>query len=66
MRKAIKSDIAEEVFLGPRLTAWLPEAEWEWHDRVHSNLWPSELPPERRTIPASPSSPKVILPEDKQ
>jgi hypothetical protein len=66
MRKSMTSDIAEEVFLGPRLVAWLPEAEWEWHDRVRSNLWPCEFIPERRERPAPPSSPKVTLPEDER
>jgi hypothetical protein len=62
----MKSGIAEEVFLGPRLATWLPEAEWEWHDRVNSSLWPCELLPERRERPASPSSPEVTLSEDKR
>lgn len=49
-RRPMKAGEAEEDLRGSRLAAWLPEAEWEWHDRVHSNLWPCELPSGRRKI----------------
>lgn len=47
-RRPMRAGEAEEALRGPRLAAWLPEAEWEWHDRVHSNLWPCELSSGRR------------------
>jgi hypothetical protein len=47
-RRPLKAGEIEEAARGPRRAAWLPEAEWEWHDRVHSSLWPCELPSARR------------------
>jgi len=64
MRKSIPAKDTHEAILGSRLTPWLPEAEWEWHDRVRSNLWPCERPPERSTAPAPPGSSSPRLPED--
>jgi hypothetical protein len=66
VRKSMTAAEAEEVFLGPRLAAWLPEADWEWHDRVHSNLWPCELLPQRRTAPTPPTSLRPVPPEDER
>ncbi len=63
MRRSLKSTEAEEALRGSRVAAWLPEAEWEWDDRVPSNLWPCELLPDRREGPAPPASPKVSHPE---
>lgn len=57
---------AEEVFLGPRLAAWLPEADWEWRDRVNSNPWPCELLFEKRGETSPPTSPRTVHPEDKR
>jgi len=48
VRRSMKAAEADEALWGSRLVAWLPEAEWEWHDRIHSNLWPCELPLTRR------------------
>jgi len=56
VRRSIKAVESKEVYLGPRLTAWLPEADWEWHDRVHSNLWPCELSRDRREEPTLPAT----------
>lgn len=66
MRRSTKPAELEEGFLGPRLTAWSPEADWEWHDRLRSNLWPCELPPGRMESTAPPASPKVSQPEDER
>jgi len=46
--RSMKAGEAGEAFRSPHLVGWLPEAEWEWHDRIHSNLWPCELPSGRR------------------
>ncbi len=59
MRKSMKTPEAEEVFRGPRLAAWLPEAEWEWHDRVHSNLWPCELSSDTQRTPILLTTPEA-------
>lgn len=64
VRKSIPAKDSQEVVLGSRLTAWLPEAEWEWHDRVRSNLWPCERLPEKRVVPTPPASSPARLPED--
>jgi len=57
VRKSIPSEDTQEAAFAPRLSAWLPEAEWEWHDRVSSNLWPCELRSEGRDNPKSPTPP---------
>ena len=66
VRTSIKAVESEEVFLGPRLAAWLPEADWEWHDRVHSNLWPCELSRGRREVPTLPATTTVARREGKR
>lgn len=57
VRKSIPAKDTQEAVLGSRLTAWLPEAEWEWHERVRSNLWPCELMAKPGASPTSPASP---------
>ncbi len=66
MRRSMKPAELGEALQGPRLTAWLPEAEWEWSDRVRSNLWPCELVLKRMGVTAPAASPKVIRPEDER
>jgi hypothetical protein len=52
--KATKAIEVEEGLLGPRLAAWLPEATWEWKDRVVSNPWPCELALSAKAATAKP------------
>jgi hypothetical protein len=66
VRTSIKAVESEEVLLGPRLAAWLPEADWEWHNRVHSNLWPCELSRDRREVPTLPAMTTMARGEGKR
>ena len=60
MGKRLKAEGAEELFLDPGLAAWLPEADWEWRDRVHTNLWPCERCPKKREGTTPPRAPAGI------
>lgn len=61
MRRSVKAGDAGEALLGPRLSPWLPEAGWEWQDRVVSNPWPCELLPLKTSSP-----PNLPLASDEQ